>query len=294
MRERIETADTRVVKACDLCARALPFARECRHVDPPAKLADQRRIEAGVTRDFFSDAGERQGIAFAAQQIREIRACRIGFHLASAARPSCPASPFAAAACDGSRRHEGQRIVGAFKTSQNRGPGISTPRPSTPILPRPAVFVRVLARESRIALANDEFRADEPFCGRDHFRMVTARALYRLDRIKWRVPHRLRQDAAVAGARRMMKTRSVKSSQVSALSTVTGGADGARCAIKRQPHGPRLPRSSQRRQRRAAIDRESGPGACGIRTIEKEGHRCDIGHGHEASALLKRIAEQPP
>jgi len=80
-----------------------------------------------------------------------------------------------------------------------------------------------------------------------------------------------------------MKTRSVKSSQVSALSTVTGGADGASdVRSKGSRHGPRLPRSSQARQRRAAIDRESDRALGGIRTIEKEGHRCDIGHGREA------------
>src|ERR1700730_4555343 len=43
-----------------------------------------------------------------------------------------------------------------------------------------------------------------------------------------------------------MKTRSVKSSQVSALSTVTGGADGAGDARSRgSRQGPRPPRSSQ-------------------------------------------------
>src|ERR1700730_12164215 len=56
MRGRIETAGARVVKAHDLGARTIFFACECRRVDAPAELADERWIEAGETRDFFSDA----------------------------------------------------------------------------------------------------------------------------------------------------------------------------------------------------------------------------------------------
>ncbi len=79
--ERIEAAGARVVRARDLGARTILFACECRHVDAPAELADERRIEAGETRDLFSDAGKRLGIALAAQEIGEVGARRIGFHI---------------------------------------------------------------------------------------------------------------------------------------------------------------------------------------------------------------------
>src|SRR5208282_5342906 len=90
-----------------------------------------------------------------------------------------------------------------------------------------------------------------------------------------------------------MKTRSVKSSQVSALSTVTGGADGASdVRSKGRRHGPRLPRSSQA---------EAAPGPpltakvtgrlAGSAPSRRKATVAISAMGARLSALLKRIAE---
>src|SRR5208282_5610459 len=90
-----------------------------------------------------------------------------------------------------------------------------------------------------------------------------------------------------------MKTRSVKSSQVSALSTVTGGADGASdVRSKGSRQGPRLPRSSQA---------EAAPGPpliakvtgrlAGSAPSRRKATVAISAMGARLSALFKRIAE---
>jgi len=82
-------------------------------------------------------------------------------------------------------RHEGQRIVGAFKPAKIEDRGYQhkafDPYPFL-VLQSSCEFWRAKAA---IALANDEFRADEPFVGREPFPDGDGKGLYiALGRIK--------------------------------------------------------------------------------------------------------------
>ena len=83
---------------------AVALAGETRRIDAPAEPAHERRIKAGIARHSLADALQRRRIAFAAQQVGQIGAGRIGLDVGefvASVRP--PSRPRAAAACEGRR-----------------------------------------------------------------------------------------------------------------------------------------------------------------------------------------------